>query len=81
MCKFKASMWLHHQLSLKNLSGNQWSVDQDLKNINADNVVLATPAVCIFCSILALLVLLNFNCICLLSRAPEVVELEEGKEN
>lgn len=56
-------------------------MDQDLKNSNADNVALATTAVCIFCSILVLLVLLSFNCICLLSRAPEVVELEEGKEN
>jgi len=29
---------------------------------------------------LALLALLNFSCVCLLSRAAEVVELKEGKK-
>lgn len=35
---------------------------------------------CYFCSVLALLALLNLSCVHLLSRAPGVVELEEGKK-
>lgn len=35
---------------------------------------------CYFCSVLALLALLNLSCVYLLSRAPGVVELEEGKK-
>lgn len=70
------------QAIFKNLSGDQQSVDQNLKKRLMQLMLYRPPlqSACYFCSVLALLALLNLSCVYLLSRAPGVVELEEGEK-
>lgn len=72
------------QAIFESLSGNQESMDQNLKTTR--NIMLIMwpwpplqSAYC-FCSVLALLTLLSLSCVCLLGKTPEVVELEELKK-
>lgn len=72
------------QAIFENLSGNQECMDQNLKNTK--NIMLIMwpwpplQSAYYFCSVLALLTLLTLSCVCLLSIAPEVVDLEELKK-